>query len=200
MFPFSTDLLASCIKFVELAKASSNEQEIRIFNASCVINAVSLLEAKLNEEISIARILFDESELDGRVWKVIEDIQKKLSIQEKWNLIAIKTNGLLWDSACDPFQSFEVMISLRNELVHYKGAFLGENEAPNKKIINLMEQLGVESKSTWIEADCSSWIFDLLNTKELSEWLSKKINNFNKIYYELMYDSACKPNKQFDED
>jgi hypothetical protein len=54
MHPFSTDFLAGCKKFSELAKKTDDVQEVMIFSASCIVNAVCFLEAKLNEEVAIA--------------------------------------------------------------------------------------------------------------------------------------------------
>jgi len=189
MFPFSTDFISGCKIFSELAKSSTDEQEIRIFNTSCIINAVSFLEAKLNEQVSVAQLCFDDDDDDenGKAWSVIQDIQKKLSIQEKWNLISTRTNGQLWEAGSEPFQSFETIVSLRNELIHYKGDLLAKDEAPNRKIKGLMAKLGVSSDATWIESDCSSWVTDLLKRKELSKWVCERIDNFNNIYHDLLH-------------
>ena len=97
----------------------------------------------------------------------------------------MRTNGTEWNNAVEPFQSIELIICLRNELVHYKGAFFGRDEAPNKKIKGLMKQLGILSKATWLEDDCSSWIADLLSEKKISEWIYNSISRFSDSYYEL---------------
>ncbi|WP_105182043.1 hypothetical protein [Pseudoalteromonas sp. T1lg21] len=185
MHCFSADFLAGCKKFSELANTSEKSQDVIIFNTSCIINAASYLEAKINEEISIAVICHDEGGPEGEAWRAVQNLQKKLNVQEKWDLVALRTNGIEWNNAVEPFQSIELIISLRNELVHYKGAFFGRDEAPNKKIKGLMKQLGISSKATWLDDDCSSWIADLLSTKEISEWVYKSIARFSNSYYEL---------------
>ena len=143
------------------------------------------MEAKINEEISIGVICFDETEAEGKSWRMIQDLQKKLTVQEKWDLVAAKHCSLFWDKGIEPFQSFEVISSLRNELVHYKGSFLPRDETPNKKITGLMNELGVSSKTTWIEDDCSSWVSDLLSSKKLASWVFSKIKRFSDSYHEL---------------
>jgi len=184
---FSADFLAGCKKFTELTNISEILQDITIFNTSCIINAASYLEAKINEEISIAVICYEESDAEGKAWRAIQNVQKKLTVQEKWDLVALRTNGTEWNKAIEPFQSIELIISLRNELVHYKGAFLGKDEAPNKKITSLMNQLGVSSKATWIEDDCSSWVADLLCSKKLAEWVYHNIFRFSESYNKLRH-------------
>lgn len=187
MISFSADFLHGCKKFADFASSSTDERDIRVFNSSSVINAACFLEAKINEEISIGVLChgFEEDSPESKEWATIQSLQKKLTVQEKWNLVALRTNGVLWDNGREPFQSFEIILSLRNELVHFKGEFLGKDEAPNKKISGLMERLGVSSSATWIEDDCSSWIADLLKSKDLAAWVNKSILNFEKSYYDL---------------
>ncbi|GGK54543.1 hypothetical protein [Amphritea balenae] len=187
MIPFSGDFLHGCKKFAELARSSENEQDIRIFNSSSIINAACFLEARINEEISIGVLCygFEEDSPESKEWSTIQNLQKKLTVQEKWDLVSLRTNGALWDKGREPFQSFEIISSLRNELVHFKGEFLGKDEAPNKKIAGLMKSFGVSSSATWIEDDCSSWVSDLLNSKELSVWVKNSISNFEQSYYDL---------------
>ncbi|MFT6910761.1 MAG: hypothetical protein ACJAS1_007498 [Oleiphilaceae bacterium] len=187
MHSFSTDFLAGCKKFSELANNSEISQDVTIFNTSCIINAASYLEAKINEEIAIAVICYEETDAEGKAWRAIQNLQQKLNVHEKWDLVALRTNGIEWNKAVEPFQSIELIISLRNELVHYKGAFLGKDEAPNRKITGLMKQLGVSSKARWIEDDCSSWVADLLCSKKLAEWIYHSISRFSESYYELRH-------------
>lgn len=187
MYSFSANCLAGCKKFSELANISEISQDITIFNTSCIINAASYLDAKINEEISIAVICYEESDSESKAWRAIQNLQKKLNVQEKWDLVALRTDGVEWNKAVEPFQSIELIISLRNQLVHYKGAFLGKDEAPNKKITGLMKQLGVSSNAKWVEDDCSSWLSDLLRSKKLAEWVYHSISQFSKSYYELRH-------------
>jgi len=189
MSSFSSDFLQGCKKFAELSSSSENTQDIRIFNSSSIINAACFLEARINEEISIGVLCtgFEVDSSEYKEWSTIQNLQKKLTIQEKWDLVSLRTNGVLWDKGREPFQSFEIISSLRNELVHYKGEFLGKDEAPNKKIASLMKVLGISSSATWIEDDCSSWVAELLGSKKLSAWVNKSVSNFEKSYSDLLH-------------
>jgi hypothetical protein len=184
---FSAEFLVGCKKLSELAKSSEVKQDTIIYNTSCIINAACYLEAKINEDISIGVICFEDNSPEGKAWRAIQNLQKKLTVQEKWDLVALRSKGVHWNKASEPFQSFEIVISLRNELVHYKGAFLGRDETPNKKISGLMKQLGISSQATWVESDCSSWLEDLLSSKQLAEWVYSNTLRFNQSHYELRH-------------
>jgi hypothetical protein len=187
MYPFSIDFLAGCEKFQKLSNTSSDSQDIRIFNAACIVNAACFLEAKLNQEIAITRLYLEEGS-DQRIrFDQIKEQEKQLSLKDKWNLIVSETGGSKWDSGVDPFQSFAIIASLRNELVHFKGDLLGRDEAPTKKIEALMKSLEVKSQSTWMEDDCSSWVTDLLSEKSLAAWIWEKIRLFNDKYHTLVH-------------
>ncbi|EHK9078581.1 hypothetical protein MZJ48_002834 [Vibrio parahaemolyticus] len=181
---FSRDFLASCEKYSELVESAESPQDIRIFNTSCVISSVSFIEARLNEEIAIARMCYND-EPEGQPWKVVESMQKKLSIQEKWDLISVISGGSRWDASQQPFQSFEIILALRNELVHYKALLTAQYQGPNRKITGLMTALGIESTSSWVGDDCSTWTNDLLGSKLLSPWVLEKIVAFDREYHSL---------------
>jgi len=74
--------------------------------------------------------------------------------------------------------------------VHYKGKFLPKDEAPIKKIKALMEKFGVESQSTFIEDDCSGWVYDLLNCRELGDWVASKTIEFERSFLILLNSST----------
>ncbi len=186
MHPFSVDFLAGCKKFSELASTTEDTQEVLIFSASCIVNAACYLEAKLNEEVAIARLCFDEGSVERETWDSIKKDERRLSVSKKWNRISAFTGGTQWDSGKEPFQAFETISSLRNELVHFKGELLGRDEAPSNKISALMERLGIRSEASWIEDDCSSWVTDLLSEKSLVDWVAERMTSFDDQYYALM--------------
>lgn len=187
MYLFSTEFLAGCRKFSDLVDRADNGRDVMIYATSCIVNAACFLEAKLNEEVSIARICLDEGSDKRKCWDEIKEAERGLSVPKKWNQIAALTGGSRWDPGIDPFQSFEIISSLRNELVHFKGDLLGKDEAPTRKIFGLMRKLGIKSKATWIEDDCSSWITDILSEKAVVSWVSERIKSFDEQYYALMH-------------
>ncbi|MGY0314380.1 hypothetical protein ACV4QK_21140 (plasmid) [Alteromonas macleodii] len=79
---FSADFLHGCKKFADLARSSTDEQDIRIFNSSSIINTACFLEAKINEEISIGVLChgFEEDGPESKEWSTIQSLQKKLTV------------------------------------------------------------------------------------------------------------------------
>lgn len=171
----SKDLIEGCKKFSILANESASKKDIKIFNISCIMFAVSAVEAKLNESISIIDICYSDE--TDKVWKpLIPLIINKLCIEEKWDFVSDFDKKRKWDASAEPFQSFLIIRSLRNELVHYKGNFLGKDEVPVVKLKSLMELFKIKSSAIFIEDDCSTWIEDLLITPTLGCWVYKKLN------------------------
>ncbi len=187
MHMFSHDFVTGCKMFAEKAQDTDNDEETRALNAACVLFATSAVESKVNEWISIAQKCFmDEPK---SFWHALAPV-KTLKLEEKWNLIVSHENGTLWDKSREPFQSFDLITSLRNELVHYKGEFLPKDVSPTKKIKGLMDMLGVKSESSFIEDDCSSWVYDLLNSQKLGAWVVSKITEFDKNLMQLLNGST----------
>lgn len=185
MHTYSFDLLRSCGYFAKLVQNTKDPEEIRFLNSACVFSAASTIEAKVNEWISICAIISD-TKPPIEFWESLEKAQKNMRLEEKWNLIASVNGGELWDSGNEPFQSYGVIVSLRNELVHYKGQFFGKDEAPNKRIKDLMNTFGLKSSATFVESDTSSWAIDLLGEPKLAKWVADKINEFHVQVYPML--------------
>ena len=163
MYGFSSDLFDACKYNAYIAKNADKDFQIRSANMSCVFFSISAVEAKLNELISVYAAIGDEES----VWKHVQINGEKKPTSGKWNVIVESTGGKRWEHDQEPFKSFNLVKGLRNELVHFKGELLEKDQAPNKKIKIIMEKLGVESTSSFMEDDCSSWVSDLLDCREL---------------------------------
>ncbi len=184
MYRFSTDFVQGCKYLSGKVQAARNDDEVRTLNTACIFFAISAIEAKVNEWISISQQCFiDEPK---SFWHSLAPLVKTLPLEKKWNLIASHENGVLWDKSREPFQSFDLIISLRNELIHYKGQFLPKDTPPTKKIKGLMDKFGVKSKSTFVEDDCSSLVYDLLNSRELGSWVASRISDFESKLMKLL--------------
>ena len=118
MHMFSADLISGCRMFAEMATKAKSVNEVRYYNTACIFFANSSIEAKINEWVSITQACFKEE--PKSFCHSLAPLVKKLKLSEKWDLIASNGNGTLWDKGKEPFQSYEVISSLRNELVHYK--------------------------------------------------------------------------------
>jgi hypothetical protein len=176
MHMFSSDLIRGCRDFAEKAHNAGTDEEARVYNTACLFFATSTIEAKINEWISIMQVCFEGE--PKSFWHALAPLVTSLKIDEKWNLIATYENGTLWDNGKEPFQSFSLIASLRNELVHYQGELRQKDTPANKKIKGLMEILGVESKTSFLEDDISAAVYDLLNSRNLGPWVASKASEF----------------------
>jgi hypothetical protein len=177
MHMFSSDLIRGCQDFAEKARNADTDEKARIYNTACLFFATSMIEAKLNEWISIMQVCFKDE--PKSFWHALAPLVKSLKNDEKWNLIATQhENSTLWDNGKEPFQSFSLIVSLRNEIVHYKGELLPKDTPPLKKIKGLMDFLGVQSRASFVEDDCSAWAYDLLNSRNLGPWVAAKTSEF----------------------
>ncbi len=171
MHLYSQDLYTGCEHFSKQAKSLSSEADIRMANSAVLFFAVSAIEARLNEDIATTVAIFN----DDSSWSDLEFKYRRSSLKDKWNAVACKRCGVLWSNGAEPFQSFALVVSLRNELVHYKGEMLGKDETPSKAIAEIMKRLGVRSQASYTDDDCSSWANDLLNHSDLGEWVYQSI-------------------------
>ncbi len=184
MHIFSSDFIRGCSWFADKIKTAEYDDEVRSLNTACIFFATSAIEAKVNEQISIAKQCFMDE--PSSFWHALAPLVKTIKTEEKWNLIASHENGTLWDKGREPFQSFDLIASLRNELIHYKGEFLPKDTPPTNKIKGLMELLGVKSEANFIEDDCSAWVYDLLNSRDLGNWVVSKLKDFEVNFMSLL--------------
>ena len=182
---FSRELMEGCRYFAAKAKSSNDCGEILYTNTACILFSTSVLEAQINEWISISsQIKSDDG--SASFWKNLEGMQRNLKVDEKWNLIASYQNATLWDNTKEPFLSYRIITALRNELVHYKGSFLGKDEVPNKKIKVLMKKFKAVTKASFIGDDVSSWVYELLIKRDLGDWVYKRTKEFHEAFFNLL--------------
>jgi len=187
MHTFSDDLYRGCEHFAKLAEAFDSEPDIRMANTSCIFFGVSCIEARLNEKISTSSAISQmDTPPEDDFWINLEKKHIRSPLQDKWNLVAKKRTGTEWNNGSEPFQSYNLVVALRNELVHYKGAMYGKDETPNKRIKHLMNTLGLKSESSFTDDDCSSWVHDLLNSPKLGVWVYSSISAFWGQFFTLI--------------
>jgi hypothetical protein len=168
MTNFSHNFRNYCKYFSDLSNFDKNVDFTRN-NTMCFILAVSCIEAKLNE--IIAQFTHFLKIKDDVFFDVVDSLSQKLSIEDKWNLLASKCKQPLWDNSKVPFQDFNIIISIRNELIHFKAKPMGKDEVPIKKMKYLCDMFNAHTKASFMEDDVSSWVNDLLSVKDLSKWI-----------------------------
>ncbi len=189
MYGFSTDLFEGCKYNAHIAHNADQIYQIRSANMSCILFSVSAIEAKLNELISMFASIGDEDS----IWKKVQEKHTRKSTAEKWNMIVKATGGKCWVHTEEPFKSFNMVKALRNELVHYKGELLEKDQAPNKKVQEIMTELGVKSDASFMEDECSSWVSDLIDCKGLAGLVVKYITPIYENMNEYLSHEALKP-------
>jgi hypothetical protein len=177
MYPFSFDLFNGSRYFAEAAISESDRKRKRYYNTAAVIFAAAAIEAVLNEQISIRQKFgpdMKNKHMSEEFFDALFNAQKTISLKDKWNLFTSIQGGTAWDSTREPFQSYDIVITLRNELIHYKAEFLGHYEPPVKKLHSLIKRFHPKTKLETPD-ELMDWLSCLLESKYLSQWLSKKI-------------------------
>jgi len=162
----------------KVAYRRSNKAKLDDLLEVYILVAASL-EAFINE---FCREKIDEVRSnDGEAYwlKGLEEIiDRKIEVRLKWQLVP----QLLWQKAFDeskaPWQDFNVLINMRNSLLHYKMEYLPSGKVP--KYLGHIQQLltsktqntdrprtfieRIESSETWVDRICSldvaKWAFN----------------------------------------
>jgi hypothetical protein len=172
MYPFSFDLTRGFVFFADAAATEEDVKLRRCFNTACIVFAAGVIEAVINERISLEAKFFD-SEGKRPFYEALAAAQRSISLKDKWNLLVSVRGGYYWDSSKEPYQSYDMILTLRNELLHYKADFLGHLEPPVNRIRPLLERFAVPCE----RADDSNvqWLHVLLETRELGKWVTDKV-------------------------
>lgn len=180
MYLFSDDLFWGCKYYAAKAKKASKPFEIIAANTSCIFYSGSFLEAKINELIALnASSKSKNTKPTSEFWQVLLESQKDMKLKDKWNLIASIKPGRQWNGAVEPFQSYDLLISLRNQLVHYKGKFATDEGPPIKKL-KLLTQRFKGLKDIKMQAlGISCWVHELLTAPELGCWIADTIEDLD---------------------
>ena len=84
--------MAGCQRWSALARESEIGAEIIQYNTACVLFAVSSIEARVNEWISICAEI-EDADISEDFWRELGVQQKSLTLKGKWNLIASVSKG-----------------------------------------------------------------------------------------------------------
>jgi hypothetical protein len=110
MTPLSPTMYALACHLAHLAQQDSFKP-VMAFPIGAVVHATASLEAFLNEEM--ARRIAIQPE-----WAHPLGALDRLNLEDKWVIAAQLLNGQTFSNTAEPFQSFQALMKLRNELVH----------------------------------------------------------------------------------
>lgn len=178
---FSNDLVWACRYHAKNVTSTGNVHAVRMQSIGAVLAAGSFVEAKLNET-SATVINLGSSDAPFEFWQILHEKRKALSYIDKWNLIASLHSGQLWDLSKEPFQAYDLVASLRNELVHYKGEFGDGANFPVKKLNSLRQKLKLGSDSSIGD----SWVNEVLCSKLLAPWIEVIVTELDMRFDHLL--------------
>ncbi len=155
-----------------------DERDIKIYNMALLVNCVAYVESLVNQNIELNIKSYSEAE--------IKKYKRCSKISEKWNLIKTHANSEnLWNKGDAIFSDFDALLSLRNEVLHYKCDFLDSAEVPSKNIKRIMCEICDESpfgNKPFHTLMFESWCEHLLKHKKLASWVIRVTKKLTEKY------------------
>lgn len=124
---------------------------------ACIVMCQAALEAFLNESVERVRSVDASKPANEREWGMIVEALSGASLEMRWLVYPRLRWGRTFDRSCEPFQSFHLLVNLRNELAHYDPTAAEHAAFPNGKIRSL------DSRFDFIGPKNSSWTIRVLN-------------------------------------
>lgn len=130
------------------------------YTSSVIILLHSCLEAYINEVLAIHRQL-NPVDIEPRL-KVL-GLDRRLSLADKWFNVPKIFGRETFDKGAEPFQSFSMLICLRNTLGHYDPRFRTPSEFPSKRLarLNSKFRFSFPGQADWtsqvLNLDCAIW-------------------------------------------
>ena len=183
MKPFSFDLTGGFVYFADAAAVEDDVKRRRYFNTACIVFAAGAIESVINERISLEAVLLN-SVASRSFYEALAEAQRSISLKDKWNLFVSVRGGHHWDSSQEPYQSYDMIITIRNELLHYKADFLGHLEPPVNRIRPLLRRFGVPRERA--DDPHVHWMDVLLESRELGRWVKNKLRYDTLISFGLL--------------
>ncbi len=142
---------------------------------TAVIESVAFLEAVINEVLQDATDGHITEKLEGvdsevrrswaGIWEALGQGETGRNL-ERYQAALIAAGVEPFDKGAEPWQSAQLLVQLRNHLVHYKPATVYSDE-PEKLVTRLEHKLDPNPLSTntgqvdgWLSAECARWAVD----------------------------------------
>ena len=198
LYHFSDDIVWGCRYYARQSRKVDSNYSAFVFNASCVFLAGSFLDAKLNElTAQVISLGSKNTFIPLPFWRTVHESRKTLSFKDKWNLISSASNGTTWNAEEEPFQSYDLIVSLRNELVHYKPEYGKTTEPPIKKIKALLKRFKGPGFISVVSPADTYWVTELLSSRQLSTWVSETVDIFDMKFEHLLSAKEFTDNDKF---
>lgn len=171
----SAMLMDGCKKFAIKANTEDDFQDIlniSQINIAALIFGYTSIEVTMNEIISLSEVVQNIADKQKKI-KTLLNLEKKQSIKEKYDGLAIILGANNWDSSIEPFQSFEIIQTIRNEIIHHKGKWRNPGEVSVKKIKFLLEKLDLNHSP-------KNWESELFMYKGFGQWVFERVSELEK--------------------
>lgn len=187
LYKFSADILMVVRRNAHIVAEAADDALVFALNLSSIFLSGSFLEATLNEQIAMAaRNGTQTIKPTPEFWITLNDMQKNLTVTDKWNLIASTTGGQQWDGAREPFQSHDTLITLRNELVHFKGRYAADDTPPTRRLQPLLDKFKTVRDWKLEGMNIDPWLVSLVKSKKLGLWIDSTIFALHSQLEELL--------------
>lgn len=197
LYRFSADILMLVRANAHMVVRADDDASVFNLNLSSIFLSGSFLEARLNEEIALcAHSATDTIKPSLAFWVTLNEMQKSLTVIDKWNCISSTRGGHRWDGAIEPFQSHDTLTSLRNELVPFKGRYTEDDGPPVKRLRPLLSQF--KTTRDWkLEAlRIDPWLVSLVKSKQLGVWIDSTIFSLHSQLEELLLGATFSPSQK----
>ncbi len=146
------------------------------YTASVIILLQACLEAYINEFLSIHRQLSPKV-IEPRLAEL--KIQNRSSLVDKWLKAPLLFGEKTFEKGTEPFQSFRLLVSLRNTLGHYDPRFRTPTEFPSDKLANLKTKFPFSYPGT------ADWTSQVLNL-ECARWGCRTVKALIPKFHEFV--------------
>lgn len=170
---------SSVINFEKIIQDTEDPIIIIEYNIACIILTYSYIESSLNEIINLAKDSKTKN-LDDSYIDLLIKFERSTTIENKFKALAGPLKTTQWDYSCEPFQSFKILNSIRNELIHFKGGWQNLNTSPSKRIDDLIIKLKINAEHI------AGWVNILFSSKELCSWTLSLLKKFQFLFEEIL--------------
>ena len=158
MTGLSLPFYQTALKLVEEMADGSYTQYIQYPSAVIVLASTSL-EAYINEILAFHHLMMEPSKQQE-----IEELRRpEVKVRARWLGAPAILGGKAFDTEAEPYKSFDLMVTLRNKLVHDSAEFRTPDEYPLAKIDEYKQRFAFtyEGSADWasqvLNLECARW-------------------------------------------
>jgi hypothetical protein len=156
-----------------LDMAEGRRHKLIRYPAAVIVLASTALDAYINETLAFSRLMELEPQKREEIGKL-----RKEKLREKWIGAPLLLGGTAFDASAEPYLSFDLMLTLRNKLVHYSAGFRTTSEYPLEKIEEYKKRFTFTYEGT------ADWTSQVLNL-ECARWGCRTAQTMVETFHKL---------------